>query len=145
MYCSIQIMIFFINYCYIYAYIPKYINAIYYICIRLLECIFLKLIIWYFITNWYDLLCGKKYSLTFSISSLPVVFCIGLRLSGLSPVHVKMSTGVILVQLMLSRHTGEILWAYILTLVIDAMSQQTPWSHGPYNHSTPSSLMILEF
>ena len=68
-----------------------------------------------------QLICSalwKKNSLTFSISSLPV----GLRLS---PVHVKMSTGAILVQLMLSRHTGEILWEYLLTLVIDAMSQQT--------------------
>lgn len=40
----------------------------------------------------------------------------------------------------LGSHCGETLWVYFWHYSLDTISQRTPWSSGPSNLSTPSSL-----
>lgn len=78
--------------------IPEYINTICSVHVMLLVCTFPGLIIWCWLTDWCALPWGRL-SPTLGIPWLSIVLCLGLRPPELAPLHVRMTVGVILVQL----------------------------------------------
>lgn len=79
---------------------------------------------------------GKTISQALTTPKLPVVLCLGLRPPGIFPIHVSMSIGVFLFQVMFRQHVGERLPDRLLTFLRETASQQTLHSSGSYGLST---------
>lgn len=71
-------------------------------------------------------LLGKATSPALSFPQLLVVLCVEYKLHGPFLVYFGLSIGVNLVQLTLGGHVGETLWMWLLTLLDDTVSRQTP-------------------